>query len=95
MPDAAAIGENGSGLVIRDTSSVQKDIWLKQFFNDPSKAIIYGTRASDSSPSGHLMLFQNLAQNLTLWDLNINGSLTIGQIPEARIVWTDPGADTI
>lgn len=51
-------------------------------------------RATDTSPSGNFEVFRNHAASI-LWSVDVTGNLTAGSVPEARIVWTDPGANTI
>jgi len=50
--------------------------------------LLFGTRFTDSSPTGNLMRFRNQANSADLWSVDVNGTLTAGTIPAAQVTGT-------
>jgi Repeat of unknown function (DUF5907) len=97
--DTAAVGESGTGLVVRNSGAALSHPWMVQDDNTGTgfgSIALYGRRFTDTSPVGHLILFQNWAANASVFAVNAVGTMTAGTVPEARLsYYSDPGADTI
>jgi hypothetical protein len=90
--DSAAVAQSGSGSVVRQDQAVMTRATIGQGVNNATA--IYGQRNTDSSPTGNFIQLQSAAA-ADLFRVDINGVLQAGSIPDARIAYTNPGADTI
>ncbi len=50
--------------------------------------LLFGKRATDSSPTGNLMRFRDFANANDLWAVDVSGTLTAGDVPAARVSGT-------
>jgi hypothetical protein len=57
--------------------------------------IIFGRRFTNSGSSGNFMRFNNATDSASLFQIDTTGTMITGTVPEARISWTNPGANTI
>lgn len=88
-PLQLATGSN-NGLFLRTdgtigfnlTGATSGNIDLRQLTN--GNTILYARRATDTSPTGNFLQFQNAAA-ADVWAVDITGSLTAGTIPAARV----------
>jgi hypothetical protein len=85
--DASAVGDTGSGLVVRDTLPTVIGPTFLQASNAAFTNLIYGHRFTDTSPvsTGSLMKFSNAAESVDLWRVDLTGTLITGSIPLANM----------
>jgi hypothetical protein len=93
--DTASTGMTGSGNFVRASFPIVTGGTFVQASNTGSSAAIIGKRFTDTSPAGHLLLIQNAAANTALIDFDATGTMTAGTIPEGRLAYTDPNANSI
>lgn len=88
----AAHGATGAVVGTTNTQSLTNKTLLDAAVNQSANnaVALRSVRATDTSPTGAFLRFRNAADNSTLFEVDVTGSVTAGDVPAARLSGTIP-----